>query len=105
MNTNYNHTPGPWQIHQNEFCQWIGNENGKAQLAKVFHPAGMKPETAQANARLISSAPELLALLTDVGAWLETHLAKGKINCGTANRNGDLVSQIRAAIAKATGQK
>ena len=46
------------------------------------------------------SAPELLQLLTDVGQWLEVALQHGQINRGTANRDGDIVSQIRSAISK-----
>src|SRR5690242_1518075 len=55
-------------------------------------------------ARLLQAAPELLQILQDVRAWLELHLEQGNINAGTANRDGDLVSQIRAAIAKAEGR-
>lgn len=90
------HTPGPWKIHRNEFCQWIGNENGKAQLAKVFHPAGMSDETAEANAQLIASAPELLAALQSAQMAL----------MGFTNPN-DVVRkalfQAAKAIAKAKG--
>lgn len=57
------HTPGPWAIHSNEFTKWVSNESGKAQIAKVFKPAGMADATADANAQLISAAPELLEAL------------------------------------------
>lgn len=53
---------------------------------------------------MTKSKPECLTVLKDVGSWLETHLELGHINAGTANRDGDLVSQIRAAIAKAEGR-
>lgn len=47
---------------------------------------------------------ELVQLVQDFGAWLELGLSMGQINRGTANRDSDFVSQIRAAIAKATGE-
>lgn len=56
------------------------------------------------NYKLFSAAPELLQLLGDVGQWLEAGLSRGQISRGTANRDGDLVSQIRAAVTKAIGE-
>lgn len=50
-------------------------------------------------------ANELLVMLKDISTWLECNLELGNINAGTANRDGDLVSQIRAVIAKAEAQK
>lgn len=60
MSSIESHTPGPWRICHNDYCSWISNSLGKAQIAKVFEPAGMGPEISAANARLIASAPELL---------------------------------------------
>lgn len=39
-------------------------------------------------------------MLRDINRWLEVNLSRGRINAGTANRDGDLVSQIRAILAK-----
>ena len=102
------HTPGPWTSYVMEDGNF--GINGRHPV-KGFQPesecwlATVHPvEGTSANARLISSAPELLALLQDVGQWLEAGLSRGQISRGTANRDGDLVSQIRAAILKAKGQ-
>lgn len=52
--------------------------------------------------RLRDAGPDLLAVLTDVRDWLNTHLRRGAINAGTANRDGDLVTQIESVIRQAT---
>ena len=64
------HTPGPWHITRNDFCVWITNA-GKAQIAKAFRPAGMTPETCDANARLIAAAPDMAAALQAIVAILD----------------------------------
>lgn len=91
------HTPGPWIKDRNLITDQDGQEIATATYRQSGH--------VQANAHLIAAAPEMLALLTDVGQWLEIGLQRGQINRGTANRDGDLVSQIRAAIAKAEGRE
>ena len=105
------HTPGPWKVrvshngalrgysieHEDETLRSIVARNWEHELCEE-HGNSLP------NARLIAAAPELLEVLVDVQTWLETNLRLGKINCGTANRESDLVSQLSAAIAKATGQ-
>lgn len=106
------HTPGLWTYSAesrsdleptNRQVTAPHPDNGpiRKRIATVYY--GETPAEREANARLIAAAPELLALLCDVGNWIECGLARGQINRGTANRDGDLVSQIRAAIAKAGG--
>lgn len=58
MNTQTNHTPGPWINHEN------GQINSKENnIAQVYSYKGDKlMEEFQANARLIAVAPELLDL-------------------------------------------
>src|SRR5574342_453073 len=70
MKTETAFTPGPWQIAHNEFCQWITNEVGKAQIAKAFHPAGMPIEVSEANARLIAEAPAMFEALQQLHRYL-----------------------------------
>jgi hypothetical protein len=107
------HTPGPWtlQIPGKRFYEaeivapTLGNRDMVHTIADV--PNGMNlnsyDETALANARLMTSAPELLALLQEIA------------RAGTANARAakDLVKErlaagffadVRAAIAKATGE-
>lgn len=96
-------TPGPW--HRNiraggKYSTVFAGRN--THVAHVCQqPTGDETE---ANIDLVAAAPALLALLVDVGQWLETGLSRGEINRGTANRDGDLVTQIRAAIKSAKGQ-
>jgi hypothetical protein len=90
------HTPGPWHFetalmekadHLN-----VWEVNGIGHVAAVSK--GLTPDpSAEANARLIAAAPELLESLIDALGWLES-----AIDC-----EADL-SGIEAAIAKATGR-
>ncbi len=99
------HTPGPWAIHQNEFCQWISNESGKAQLAKTLQPAGMADETAKANARLIASAPELLEALQLIVDGLKYTAEFGAMQTTESGVTFQPLGTALAAIAKAKGEK
>ncbi len=49
--------------------------------------------------RRIAKAAEMRELLVDIGRWLDAALSRGQINRSTGNRDGDLVSQIRAVLA------
>lgn len=75
------HTPGPWQIVD----RWkiVGDD---------MVLANMSGPRQGANARLIAAAPKMLeALQAVMGEWREGY----GLNC---------VEQVRAAIAKATGE-
>ncbi len=87
-------TPGPWQQHDADYCPleiW-GNldgplEDGAIRGTEICTVAD-GPE-AEANARLIASAPDLLAALEGV--------------LRVADRKTDEFDAARAAIAKAKG--
>ena len=85
------HTPGPWEVRKtasgNPFI-YAGQLN-VAGVAMVR--AGVDSATAEANARLIAAAPELLEALIQAVAWIE-----GEITAVNA------LSKAHAAIAKAT---
>lgn len=108
------HTPGPWVSYPSPKGHAINIHDGRddTPFELIAHvPLTEKTESGirftderLANARLIAAAPDMLQLISDVGRWLEIGLQKGQINRGTANRDGDLVSQIRAVITKATSQ-
>lgn len=86
-------TPGPWSINK------YGDVVDPA--GKDIRVQGMtltSTETAQANARLIAAAPELLEAASTALAFLERGQA---IDAETAN--GLVLARLRAAIAKATG--
>lgn len=95
------HTPGPWKA-----CFPVGNppfvgNEGTVIIQKVG-PLGNTP-IAQANARLIAAAPELLAALKDVceGACWSLSGPQHHIAAVDASK----IEHARAAIAKATGQE
>ena len=109
------HTPGPWYCHTRGY---VGLVSGIVRDAENWPVADCRyteegqeriaPRSKQeidANARLIAAAPEMLDMLKDVQSWLETNLKLGNINAGTANRDGDLVSQLRHTITRATGRE
>ena len=77
------HTPGPWTVDN----QYIHGPDGIRFLAVAGDGAG------QANARLIASAPDLLAALYSIAT------EPSAIYSGANARIGDIA---RAAIAKAT---
>jgi len=90
-----NHTPGPWVVDGTtaaENLDIIGEGGRVAMLDCDDIDAG----TLEANSRLISSAPDLLAALQMVGRiWSHDQ---------TANIAPDSpLAIVRAAIAKATG--
>lgn len=90
------HTPGPWEV-SGRFGTCIFSEGPEVARANVHALKGWGVERAQANARLIAAAPDLLAALQEwVGAFY---------NAGP-NAVHDPVERVRlseAAIAKATG--
>lgn len=103
------HTPGPWsyrngystngELHvRGEDCRTIGF----APLAKVLGDVRLvDEETRAANARLIASAPELLAALQSFVVEYVAMVNSG--DCGFWNpEDEDKVKAARAAIAKAT---
>jgi hypothetical protein len=69
-----NHTPGPWEISNWSFEPGKGlpsgiyaeNEDGDSVTVCQFHNDPDEPDRVHANARLIASAPELLAALQDI---------------------------------------
>ncbi len=99
------HTPGPWEIPTPSFgFSAITTATGDL----IFGLAAGAPDEKQsddvceANARLISAAPDLLADLQDM---LETFglLAGDVTDPDQSDQELVLVKRVRATIAKATG--
>ena len=95
MNTK--HTPGPWAV--NHETDITGTENdpqngcmGPVDVAHVYMRT--VPGRTEANARLISSAPDLLEALTELLADYDN---------GVTDAESALLAKCRAAIAKAVG--
>lgn len=93
------HTPGPWAVTTVGSCHGIhpaASDNERDDICRVaphnYHPNGWQAAKgeAEANARLIAAAPDLLAALREAVEIIE----------GTGL---DATTQ-REAIAKATGE-
>jgi hypothetical protein len=99
------HTPGPWVAQFNERNQrtkvgdwFFVQSNGSGNHNEIVRLTGTSKEnkTAQANARLIAAAPDLLATLKA--------LADAVANGAPTVPLMDAVGEARAAIAKAEGK-
>jgi hypothetical protein len=88
------HTPGPWSA-------WIGsNQQVSVDTGDSVFTSKVTGKTAEANARLIASAPDALSAL------IEASLEISRLNeaAGETVFNPAVTSMIRAAIAKAEGR-
>lgn len=84
------HTPGPW-FYDDSMPYRIAINSERAHLATIPY----LDRVSKANARLLAAAPELLAKLIECEAVLA---GEG------GHEGGSLLSEIRAAIAKAEGR-
>lgn len=101
------HTPGPWQLHDPDYCDeevW-GDIDGptegqvRGQLVAVVEQDN---KAWRGNARLIAAAPTLLAALKELAILGEVGMTPNPYEWLTFH---DKVAQIaRAAIAKAEGR-
>lgn len=92
------HTPGPWEIHDAVATNVIGGLAYRVARCD-FDGAEPCPE-AMANARLVAAAPDLL---TACSAALSL-LGDTRISQRSPGEKGDVVADLRAAIAKARGE-
>jgi hypothetical protein len=93
MNTK--HTPGPWSYYPDENRIVAFTEYTIANLER-----SMKPESDEANSKLIAAAPELLEALHHI---LRAHdSGNNGAFMGEAVLCGHFAEKARAAIAKAT---
>lgn len=98
------HTPGPWHMDPEEITSGfrivpkIGDRGLAVAIQRDAAPAipgsGIDRATAEANARLIAAAPELLEALEEMVKAGEFEDWDGRCDC---------IAVARAAIAKATG--
>jgi hypothetical protein len=109
------HTPGPWFAGcQNDALYVIAgrapainndapwHDAPRVALAKVYGPAegDCLPVNADANARLIAAAPELLKACSD---WIEWLKPNAPWRHDAADYEAQMLDAMRSAIAKATG--
>lgn len=104
MNTNAKHTPGKWttKIRQPGTMLTVENETGEYVCSLLGGD-----EHKQENARLIASAPDLLAALKSAVSYLEANRPKGKIREIFTQLNeyeNGVLKPARAAILRAEGK-
>lgn len=60
-----NHSPGPWKVHRDETGAFVVQAKGGRTVTKVYpvDGNGRPREGAEADARVISAAPQMLELL------------------------------------------
>lgn len=85
------HTPGPWRcFYKSKYDEWhVSVPMSQSTMKLALFDNGVKSENREADARLISAAPDLLAALQEVVAISE--------------RKHDAWDKAHAAIAKAMG--
>jgi hypothetical protein len=95
MNTTQ-HTPGPWVYDSFGHTSFAFNDNREDYSARIEWAPDMSDEEVDANARLISIAPDLLEALEEMLCDAET--------MNPPYRNEAICERARAAIAKAKGE-
>lgn len=99
------HTPGPWQIQGEEI------HSAEYVLGAVYGIDDYSEEDteADANARLIAAAPELLQACQElIRAYVEEYILREEVGLGDEEMEmaqARAARQARTAIAKARGQQ
>lgn len=98
-----NHTEGPWRVAEmrHKYDVVIRDVNGAPVALGVV--AGYPASEAEANARLIAAAPELLAALDALEAYARGFSVSG-VCLEDEIEGGRLLANACDAIAKATGE-
>ncbi len=105
------HTPGPWRSQSvttvNERGTFVYKRIVSPQGDVITSDRGYKGDNAdaEANAHLIAAAPELMEAAKEVLQQLDSYVSEGRKGAGLKRFAGWFcVSDLRAAIAKATPQ-
>lgn len=99
------HTPGPWSVNGDHKIL-VGADDGKMMLAEALHSHIMQKwcrplATAQANARLIAAAPDLLDALENLSLESTGYLQDLSSNHVDATTLVGAIRKAKAAIKKA----
>lgn len=99
------HTPGPWEIGEEQFGAQVMVFAGEREVADCGHNfSDCGNEEDRANARLIAAAPELLAALDRLLETVEDEMV-GLIDRKTIRaRKVANITEARAAIRAARGE-
>ena len=99
-----NHTPGPWftcaQVERPHNHALVGIGNGAVHIGYASVTPAMSAGEAQANANLMTAAPDLLKAAQECEVALNIY-QQDDINHLTCELVADLIADLRAAIAKA----
>lgn len=99
-NLSASHTPGPWHLSPDGRGIYQGRSGDTdVYVAEIFPNYGLTIEEANANARLIAAAPELLAALR-----ILTEHAQEQYPHIESERGQRDIAQALAAITKAEGR-
>lgn len=93
------HTPGPWMVGNRFYVYAPGDPFSLAEVKCCNTVPALDVETHEANARLISASPDLLAACIEVANAMDI--------LGAANYSDETRAarqQVAAAIAKANGE-
>lgn len=94
MEKELKHTPAPWKINNQTNSGWMNNAiyilTPKGNEVRLYNDFG----NAEANAKLIAAAPDLLAVLLE--------LEESSVYWGEYDVPLGIVERIKSAIAKAT---
>ena len=99
-------TPGPWQYDHSNGVTTPNKQ--RLLICGVAQPLGNHPDAdeAEANARLVSAAPDLLVLLDRITQRMNRWASHG-VQCGPKGIDhdyADMYNLARAAIRKAKGE-
>jgi hypothetical protein len=101
------HTPGPWEaVGFGVYANWTDETDASRVSEIIFgnhNTRGGTPEERRANARLIASAPALLAALENVARVTDSHYQTCTRKPGKCSQCSASI-YARAAIAQARGE-
>jgi hypothetical protein len=96
------HTPGPWELKSEGWKgQFIYGTDEHAKGVRFIAKVSLDFDGAEANARLIAAAPELLEALKGLD---EAYCRAGTLSKSERLEDRKRLMAARAAIAKATGE-
>lgn len=99
-----NHTPGPWRLHNSMAASdWERAVNTKGYQLIYVDPVNaveVRGTDAEANAHLIAAAPELLAVVKQVGKLFEELTCESRKTKARAT-NWEFVNDTMVAASKA----
>ena len=97
------HTPGPWSVSE-RVTILAGNKQVARALGAIQPDSRVSHEAADANARLIAAAPELLVIAERFVRWHDGFATNEASAFEKTQQHMALMEEARAAIAKAEGR-